>query len=131
MIFLGGDILITLFSPYKSYLVLLNLIYKRNIRDVILIGLVIDLLILHVYFINTIIFIGLYLLFRRVSKRLNFSKFIIIMGLLYLFYGLILGLTHHYLIKEVMMVLIRNALVNFGGYFLSYKLFFKNIKLSR
>ena len=65
MIFLVLDYIISLISPYKTYFILINLINRRkDIWLILRVGLVLDLLILNTYFLNTIILGSIFLIVK-------------------------------------------------------------------
>lgn len=73
MINLLLDILIYSFTPYMSYFFLLNINSKSYIYN-LSVALIVDFLILQIYFYNTI-FITLFFILRRKIIKLNYHNF--------------------------------------------------------
>ena len=85
MIFLLLDFLLALLSPFKTSFILLIilLIPKNRIDKLFMITLILDILILNTYFLNTVIIFLLFLFYKKLNIRSN--TFFIIFYLYYCF----------------------------------------------
>ena len=134
MIFLFLDIFLSYFSDIPTFFVLLSILcYSKNkIFSFLLIPLFIDLFLTNTYFLNTILFVFLFLLVKhlKITKR-NLGNFLLLISLVYFLYvfslGLIRGNSFLYLLKFVL----SNYFINLIFYLLCYKLCYSYIKLSR
>lgn len=134
MIFLGLDILLSFLSPIPTFFVLLNLVLipKNNLSKLVIITLIIDLLILNVYFLNTIIITLIFLFIKHLKiTQVNLRNYFIVLSIIYFIYVLALGLINNYSGLYILKFIASNYFINILFYLLSYKILYKNIKLSR
>ena len=134
MIFLLLAFLMSFFSFTPTFFVLLSfLVYaKKDFFSFLFIPLIIDLFLTHTYFLNTILFVAFFFLFKHLKiTKTNFRNYLLSITLLYFLYifslGIIQGYHFFYLVKF--------AISNYGFqlvfYALSYKILLPYIKLSR
>ena len=127
MIYLLLDILIYNLTKYQSYFFLINLSNKDLLTNMI-IALTIDLCIMHTFFLNTLIILGLYLI-KKYLLKINLHNFIT-----FLFYNLF-NLGIYFLIMHICFKgfyfkdLISVLIVNLIFIIISYKNQDKNINL--
>ena len=127
MIYLLLDILIYNLTKYQSYFFLINLSNKDLLTNMI-IALTIDLCIMHTFFLNTLIILGLYLI-KKYLLKINLHNFIT-----FLFYNLF-NLGIYFLIMHIYFKgfyfkdLISVLIVNLIFIIISYKNQDKNINL--
>ena len=127
MIYLFFDILIYNLTKFKSYFFLINLSNKDLLTNMT-IALIIDLFIMHSFFINTLIVITLYFI-RKYLLKINLHNF-----LTFLFYNLF-NLGIYFLIMHICFKgfyfkdLINVIIVNLIFIIISYKNQDKNINL--
>ena len=134
MIYLLLDFIISYFSKYPTYFILLNLIMipKEKLIKLIIITLVLDLLILNSYFLNTIILMIIFLGYKKLHIiKVNLKNYIISLSLIFVLYLLAIGLLKHYSLNYLGIFIINNYIVNIILYLLCYKIIKKNIKLAR
>ncbi len=134
MIFLILDFLLSYFCKTPTFFFLLNflLIKKNNYPKFLIILLVLDLLILNTYFLNTIICSLLFLLYKKLKiTKINIKNYLLSLILIYLTFVPITGLINGYSINYIFPFLLKNWIINFIFYLICYKLEFKNIQLSR
>lgn len=134
MIFLLLDVLLSYVCQVPTFFILINIMLysKKNIFQFILIPLVLDLLIVNTYFLNTALFIILFLLIKNLKIiQPKFSHYLFLITIIYLFYVLALGLIHGYSIIYLFNFMIENYIINLIFYALCYKLVKPYIKLSR
>jgi len=134
MILLGIDILLSYFSLKPTYFFLLNivLIPKNNYPKLLIITLILDILILNTFPINTLIIFLIFLIYKKLSIiKLNFLNYIISLFIIYNLYILFLGFINHYSILYLITYSLKNILTTFIFYIICYNLIFKSIKLSR
>ena len=125
MINLLLDILIYSFTPYMSYFFLLNINSMSYIYN-LSVALIVDFLILQIYFYNTI-FITLFFILRRKIIKLNYHNFnIYFLGSMFiiLFYYLVSFLIFGCIGWQVLNVIIINGIF----ILISYKKDALNIK---
>ena len=134
MIFLLLDVFLSYFSDIPTFFVLLSvLLYsKKQFFFFLLIPLVLDLLIVNTYFINTILFTVLFFLVKslKITKN-NFWHYLFLITLIYILYVTLLGIICGYSLFYSIQFILMNYLVNFIFYALSYKIVRPYIKLSR
>ena len=134
MIFLLLDVFLSYFSDIPTFFVLLSvLLYsKKQFFFFLLIPLVLDLFIVHTYFINTILFTVLFFLVKslKITKN-NFWHYLFFITLIYILYVTLLGIICGYSLFYSIQFILMNYLVNFIFYALSYKIVRPYIKLSR
>lgn len=134
MIFLLLDVLLSYVCQVPTFFILINIMLysKKNIFQFILIPLVLDLLIVNTYFLNTALFIILFLLIKNLKIiQPKLSHYLFLITIIYLFYVLTLGLIHGYSIIYLFNFMIENYIINLIFYALCYKLVKPYIKLSR
>ena len=134
MIFLLLDFLLALLSPFKTSFILLNilLIPKNRIDKLFMITLILDILILNTYFLNTVIIFLLFLFYKKLNIRSNtFFNYLLSLLLLFISFNLILALINNYDIFYFIKFLKTNLIINFIFYGLCYNLIKSRIKLSR
>lgn len=133
MIYLGLDLLMSYFSKIPTYFILLNivLISKKDFPKLLIITLVLDLLLLNTYFINTIILSIIFIIYKKLKITvINFKNYLISLIIIYLMYIIFLGLINGYN-SYLVIFMIKNILYNLIFYALSYKILKNYIKLSR
>lgn len=134
MIFLLLDIILSYFTLKPTYFFLLNLVIISTNKyfKLLIITLVLDLLILNTYFINTIIIFIIFFLYKKLSIiKPNFLNYILSLTIIYFIYIILIGLVNHYDIVYLVSYGFNNYFRNFIFYIICYKLVFKRIKLSR
>ena len=134
MLFLLLDVLLSYTCQVPTFFVLINILLysKKNIFLFILIPLVLDLLIVNTYFLNTMLFIALFLLIKHLKiTKTKFSHYILLITIIYILYVLALGLINGYSMIYLFPFMIKNYIINLIFYALSYKLIKPYIKLSR
>lgn len=134
MIFLLLDYLLSFFSIHSLYLIILNIILipKEKYPKFLIITLILDLLILNTYFLNTLIFFLIFHFYKHLKIiKVNFLNYFISLNILYFLYILILGLVTSHSLYFIGTYLLKSYLPSFIFYFLCYKILKKNIKLSR
>lgn len=131
MIFLLLDILIYNLTRYNSYFFLISLLlYKgSDFIKIIFIGLVLDLIILNVPFINTLIISLLFLINKKIFKlkKRTLTDYLLLLNFNYVFYNVALSILYSFILSSFSLSYIINILF----YILSYNLVKKRIKLSR
>ena len=134
MLFLLLDVLLSYTCQVPTFFVLINILLysKKNIFLFILIPLVLDLLIVNTYFLNTMLFIALFILIKHLNiTQTKFSHYILLITIIYILYVLALGLINGYSMIYLFPFMIKNYFINLIFYALSYKLIKPYIKLSR
>lgn len=134
MIFLLLDFFLSFFSDIPTFFVLLNftLFSKKQFFSFLLIPLVLDLLVVNTYFLNTILSVILFFIIKYLKiTKTNFVHFILLMTFVYVFYVFILGIIEGFSISYLIKFVLINYWVNFVFYVLCYKILFPYIKLSR
>ena len=134
MIFLLLDFLLSFFSDTPTFFVLLNitLFSKRQFFPFLLIPLVLDLFIVHTYFLNTILFVILFFIMKHLKiTKTNFLRFLFLITFVYIFYVFSLGMIKGFSVSYLFKFMFQNYWVNLIFYVLCYKIFFSYIKLSR
>ncbi len=134
MIFLLLDVLISYFALKPTFFVLLNfLVYPRSqYFSFILIPLVMDLLILNTFFLNTLIFTILFFLSKHfvvVSKSIGY--YILHITIIYILYICLIGLIKGYTLIYLFKFILTNYIYNLIFYLLCYKILKPFIKLAR
>lgn len=122
MIFLLLDILIYNYTIYNSYFFLVYL-YNKTYLYYLSIGLLLDLIVLNTYFINTIIISIIYLI-NLFFKRYNiYNKYIYLLVLL-IDYIVFISLSNLYVLSNYKIILYNigiNLIINIIFYYLCYK----------
>ncbi len=134
MIFLFFDILLSFFSGIPTFFVLLNfLLYSKDkLFSFIFIPLIIDLFLTNTYFLNTILFVVIFVFVKHLKiTKTSFFHYLFLITLIYFLYVFSLGLIKGYSILYLIKFMISNYFINFIFYFLCYKILKKYIKLSR
>lgn len=134
MLFLLLDILLSYTSLTPTFFILINIVLytKKDIFSFLLIPLILDLLIVNTYFLNTILFTALFLLIKHLKiTKLKFSHYLLLITIIYIIYILTLGLISGYSIFYLLEFIMKNYFINLIFYALSYKLIKPYIKLSR
>ena len=134
MLFLLLDVLLSYTCQVPTFFVLINIVLysKKDIFHFILIPLVLDLLIVNTYFLNTILFIALFILIKHLNiTQTKFSHYILLITIIYILYVLALGLINGYSMIYLFPFMIKNYIINLIFYALCYKLVKPYIKLSR
>lgn len=134
MLFLLLDILLSYTSLAPTFFILINILLytKKDIFSFLLIPLILDLLIVNTYFLNTILFTALFLLIKHLKiTKLKFSHYLLLITIIYIIYILTLGLISSYSIFYLLKFIMKNYFINLIFYALSYKLIKPYIKLSR
>lgn len=134
MIFLFFDFLLSFFSGVPTFFVLLNfLLYSKDrLFSFIFIPLIIDLFLTNTYFLNTILFIVIFVFIKHLKiTKTSFLHYLILITLVYLLYVFSLGLIKGYSLFYLGKFILVNYFVNLIFYSLCYKILKKYIKLSR
>ena len=125
------DILIYNLTPYSSYFFLIAPIFtsKKDWLKIILIGLIIDNVILNTYFVNTAIFIVIFLINKHIFKfySRSFFNYFLVANFNFIFYYFILSAIYHF----DLMLFVNAYFLNTAFLICSYNLCKKYIKLSR
>ncbi len=134
MIYLLIDFILSYFTKIPTFFFLLNiiLIKKESYPKLLILTLVLDLLILNTYFLNTIIISCIFFLYKelKITKK-NFKNYLISLILIYFSYCFIIGLLNNYSLYYIIKFIINNLLYQFIFYFVVYKIEESNIELSR
>ena len=115
MLFLLLDVLLSYTCQVPTFFVLINILLysKKNIFLFILIPLVLDLLIVNTYFLNTMLFIALFLLIKHLNiTQTKFSHYILLITIIYILYVLALGLINGYSMIYLFPFMIKNYIIN-------------------
>ncbi len=134
MIFLLLDFILSFFCKSPTFFFLLNflLIKKFDYSKFLIILLVLDLLILNTYFLNTIICSILFFIYKKLKiTKVNLKNYLISLILIYFLFIFITGLICGYSINYIFSFLLKNWIINFIFYLICYNLMQKNIQLSR
>ena len=122
MILLALDIGLSYILKVPTYFILINLINRR--KDVWLIlrmGLVLDLLILNTYFINTISLVIIFLIYKKFKIReMNLKNYLIVITFLFFSYNIFIGLFNGYSLDYLVIFVLKLYLINLPIYILSY-----------
>ncbi len=119
------DILIYNFTPFKSFFFLLN-INDKNILTNIVIGLIVDVFILHTWIIATAFIIVFYYLHKKINVNFyNFLNYYIFNITMILIFYLITNVIYRLDLKIIINIIIINSVY----IFISYKKDRENIKL--
>ena len=119
MIFLLIDILIYNYTSLPSLFFILNL-NSRDYLKVLIVGLFLDLLVLHTLFLNTIFLTSIYLL-RKYYLKINLNNFLIYYSfnlIVMIIYYLVMNLIFKYISLNYLLIII---LINSVGILISYK----------
>ena len=134
MIFLVLDLFLSVFSNIPTFFVLLNILIfpKNKVFQFILIPLFLDLFILNTYFLNTILFLILFLIVKHLKIiKTNFVHFLLLSTFLYFGYVFSLGILKGYHFSYLISFSCFNSIIHFVFYILCYKILKPYIKLSR
>ncbi len=134
MIFLVLDLFLSVFSNIPTFFVLLNILIfpKNKVFQFILIPLFLDLFILNTYFLNTILFLILFLIVKHLKIiKTNFVHFLLLSTFLYFGYVFSLGILKGYYFSYLISFSCFNYIIHFVFYILCYKILKPYIKLSR
>lgn len=134
MIFLLLDFILSFFSVHSLYLIILNIILipKDKYPKFLIITLVLDLLILNTYFLNTIIFFFIFYFYKRLKiTKVTFRNYFISLNILYFLYILLIGLVTSHSLYFIGDYLLKSYIPSFIFYLLCYKILQNHIKLSR
>ena len=134
MIFLLLDFLLSFSSGVPTFFVLLNfLLYSKDrLFSFIFIPLIIDLFLTNTYFLNTILFVLIFVFIKHLKiTKTNFLHYLLLITLVYLLYVFGLGLIQGYSFLYLGKFILVNYFVNLIFYSLCYKILKKYIKLSR
>ena len=119
MIFLLIDILIYNYTSLPSLFFILNL-NSRDYLKILVVGLFLDLLVLHTLFLNTIFLTSIYLL-RKYYLKINLNNFLIYYSfnlIVMIIYYLVMNLIFKYISLNYLLIII---LINSVGILISYK----------
>ena len=111
MLFLLLDVLLSYTCQVPTFFVLINILLysKKNIFLFILIPLVLDLLIVNTYFLNTMLFIALFILIKHLNiTQTKFNHYILLITIIYILYVLALGLINGYSMIYLFPFMIKN-----------------------
>lgn len=134
MIFLVLDLFLSFFSDIPTFFVLLNILIfpKNKVFQFILIPLFLDLFILNTYFLNTILFLILFLIVKHLKVvKTNLVHFLLLSTFLYFGYVFSLGILKGYHFSYLISFSCFNYMIHFIFYILCYKILKPYIKLSR
>ena len=134
MIFLILDVILSYFSNIPTFFVLLNFILfaKKDFFPFLFIPLFLDLIVVNTYFLNTILFLILFLIIKKIPiTKVSFFSFFLLITFIYFLYVFSLGLIMGYTFSYLFSFTLKNYFVNLIFYALCYKLLHPYIKLSR
>lgn len=134
MIFFLLDFVMSYVSFCPTYFILLNMVMlaKEDVAKIILLGLILDLLIFNTYFLNTLILVIIFLIYKNLKIiKINIFNYLLSLSLVYFMYVIILGLANHYSLIYIFNFGLKNYGFNLIFYALCYKIIQKHIKLSR
>ncbi len=134
MMFLLLDFIMSFFSFTPTYFVLINmvLVSKKDIVLIIFLGLILDLIVFSIYFLNTLILIIIFIIYKSLKiRKLNLFNYWLSLSSIYFIYIFILGLINHYSLLYIVNFSFKNYGINMIFYLLCYKLVEKHIKLAR
>lgn len=120
-------------SNIPTYFILLNivLISKRDFPKLIIIALILDLIVLNTYFINTLVLTIVFTIYKNLKiTTINFKNYLISLSIIYFIYLLFLGVINGYN-NYLLLFTAKNFIYNLIFYVLSYKMIKSHIKLSR
>lgn len=134
MIYLVLDFILSYFTKIPTFFFLINLVLikKQEFPKLIIISLVLDLLILNIYFLNTLIISCIFLIYKKIKiTKKNLKNYLVSLILIYISYVLAIGLINGYSIFYIGNFIIKNIFYELIFFLLVYKIEGSNIKLSR
>ncbi len=132
--FLFLDIFLSYFTGVPIFLFLLNIMFipKKKLAKFVIHSLILDLIFLESYFISTIIGVIIFIIYKKLKiNRVTFLNYILSCIIILGVFTVSLGLVNHYSLLGLMPLILKLEIFNLPVYILCYKIFKKDIKLSR
>ena len=134
MILVISDIILSMISKYPIYLFLLDIliIKKSDIDKLIIHSLILDLLIMNSNLVITIIFISIFIIYKKLPiKKICFKNYVISISFIYGLFISILGIINKYSLGFIISLGFKYYVINLPIYILSYKILLGRIQLAR